>query len=158
MSEDLDAGCLETDAVEVSALAADDLDAIVRIDKAITGRSRHGFLERRLGAALRDSNVRVALKARVGGDVVGFVLGAIYYGEFGVPEPSAVVDVIGVHPEFAGRHVGAALFRQLEMQLKALGIDTLRTEVDWTQQGLLHFLEHRGFVPAARLCLEKSIG
>jgi ribosomal protein S18 acetylase RimI-like enzyme len=155
---DEDAGCLETDRVEVSALGAEDLDAIVRIDKAITTRSRRGFLTKRLEAALRDSDVRVALKARVDGQVVGFVLGAIHYGEFGVPEPSAVVDVIGVHPEFAGRHVGAALFRQLEMQLKALGIETLRTEVDWSQQRLLAFLEHRGFVPAARLCLEKRMG
>jgi ribosomal protein S18 acetylase RimI-like enzyme len=155
---DMDAGCLETDAVEVSALLAEDLDAIVRIDKAITGRSRMGFLRHRLDAALRDASVRVALKAHVEGNLVGFVLGAIYYGEFGVPEPSAVVDVIGVHPEFAGRHVGAALFRQLEMQLGALGIDTLRTEVDWSQQGLLHFLEHQGFTPAARLCLEKRVG
>lgn len=155
---DEDAGCLDEDAVEISALEPGDLDAIVRIDRAITGRSRRGFLEARLGAALRDSNLRVALKARLDGNIVGFLLGAVHYGEFGVPEPEAVVDVIGVHPEFAGRHVGAALFRQLEMQLRALGIDVLRTEVPWSQQRLLSFLEHRGFVPAARICLEKRVG
>ena len=155
---DLDTGSLETDAVEVSAMGVDDLDAIVRIDRAITGRSRRGFLERRLTAALRDASVRVALKAKTDGIIAGFILGAIYYGDFGVPEPAAVVDVVGVHPEFEGRHVGAALFRQLEMQLAALGIETLRTEVDWREQSLLAFLEHRGFVPAARLCLEKRVG
>jgi hypothetical protein len=35
-------------------------------------------------------------------------LGRLYYGEFGLPEPVAIVDSIGVHPELKGRHVGRA--------------------------------------------------
>ncbi len=157
MSDDLEAGTIETDAVEVSVLSADDLNEIVRIDAAHVGRTRREFLSRRMEAALRDSSLKVALKASVDGTTAGFLLGAVYYGEFGQCEPAAVVDVIGVHPEFQGRHVGAALFGQLEMQLAALGIESLRTEVDWDQIELLAFMQHRGFKPAARLCLEKRI-
>ncbi len=157
MSEHDEAGSRETDRVEVSTLNMDDLDAVVRIDAKHTGRPRSEFLSKRLEAALRDSGIAVALKAEVDGGMVGFLLGAVHYGEFGMPEPAAVLDVIGVHPDFEGQHVGAALMAQLEMQLRALGIESVRTEVEWTQLEMLAFLQHRGFQPAARICLEKKL-
>jgi len=150
-------GTIETDAVAVSTMTMDDLDEVARIDGAHVGRNRREFLGKRLEAALRDSGIAVALKAEVDGTMAGFLLGAVHYGEFGQMEPVAVMDVIGVHPRFEGQHVGAALMRQLEMQLRALGIERLQTEVDWTRLELLAFLQKRGFGPAPRLCLEKSL-
>lgn len=37
--------------------------------------------------------------------VAGFVIGSLYCGEFGVPEPSATIDAIGVHAEVQRRPV-----------------------------------------------------
>lgn len=68
-------------------------------------------------------------------------------------EPSAVMDVLGVHRDYRGRHVAAAVLDQLRTNLLGLGIRTLQTEVRWHSPDLLAFFQHecshrsrRGFV------------
>ena len=88
------------------------------------------------------------------GCLVGAVLGSLHYGEFGQPEPIAVLDTILVDPGHARHGVGTALFDQLVKNLEALGIERLRTEVAWDEHDLNQFLGRRGFAPAPRLVLE----
>ncbi|MCP4872065.1 MAG: GNAT family N-acetyltransferase [Proteobacteria bacterium] len=156
-SDDMYAGTLLTDEVVVRSATEDDLDAIVKVDAAAGGIVRTQYLFRRLKMALQDGGIRLALVGELDGSVVGFVLAAVDYGEFGRAAPSAVLDALSVHPDFRGHHVAAALFRQVEMQLRALGIETLRTEVAWDQEELMGFFRHAGFLPAARLCLQKEL-
>ena len=87
-----------------------DQEALVRIDARIIGRRRDEFFRVKLRQAAADTGVAVSLVADLDGLVAGFVLARVYYGEFGMAEPAAVLDVFGVHPDFRGRHVGAALF------------------------------------------------
>jgi len=47
--------------------------------------------------------------------------------------------------------------RQLRINLGALQISTLRTEVDWADLDLVAFFKSEGFSPAQRLCLETSV-
>lgn len=150
-------GALETDAVEVRTLRRDDLDAVVRIDREWTGRARAEYYQLQLAQAERDSSVRVSLAAVLDGAVAGFLLARVWYGEFGRPEPVAILDTIAVSKAAAGRHVAAALLRQLRMNLHALGIEKIQTQVDWSQLPLLEFFAHEGFRPAARFCLEQSV-
>jgi len=89
--------------------------------------------------------------------VIGFVLARVYYGEFGVTERVAVLDVIDVHPDFRGRGAAAALVDQLRTNLLGLGIQTLQTEVSWDDQELLAFFRHEGFRLAQRLCLDLDL-
>jgi ribosomal protein S18 acetylase RimI-like enzyme len=85
------------------------------------------------------------------------VVGTLYYGEFGVAEPSASIDVIGVDTRFQRRKVGQALMRQLRINLAALRITSLRTEVSWDDFSLLAFFRSAGFRPSDRLCLERKL-
>ncbi len=62
-------------------------------------------------------------------------------------EPSASIDAIGVGPGFRGRHVGKALMRQLRLNLGALHISSLRTEVFWDDFELMVFFKSDGFAP-----------
>ena len=149
-------GVLETDSIPVRELTPDDIDAVVRIDAARSGRARPEYYARKLQEALR-TTPRISLAAEHDGLLVGFLLGRLYYGEFGLPEPTAVIDSLGVHPEFSGRHVGSALMRQLVMNMRSLGIESLRTEVGWNEQALIAFLAKHGFKPAPRLCLERRL-
>jgi len=121
--EELAAGELDTDDIPVRRLASADLDAVVRIDAASTGRTRKDFYRAKLDRALEDSSVQLSLAAELDGMVVGFLIVTFYYGEFGQPETVAVVEALGVHPEYQGRKVGKALMRQLEMNLRALGVE-----------------------------------
>ncbi|MBI5608163.1 MAG: GNAT family N-acetyltransferase [Deltaproteobacteria bacterium] len=155
-SVDLPPGVTELDAVVVRQLQPADLEAVARIDEAATGVARPEFYRRRLDRA-RDSSIFLSLAAEVDGLVVGFMMVTFFQGEFGRPEAWASLDAVGVHPEFAGKHVGKALLSQLEMNLRALRVETLRTEVEWTAFDLLGFLAKSGFAPAPRLALEKKL-
>jgi ribosomal protein S18 acetylase RimI-like enzyme len=150
-------GMLATDAVEARTLRETDLAAVIRVDQHSTGRRRDEYYTAKVQSALAEGKLQSSLVAELDGHVVGFVLARVYYGEFGRPEPVAVIDSIGVHPDFRGRQVGQALMRQLRLNLRALGADRLETQVHWTELPLLRFLAAQGFEPAPRLCLELDL-
>jgi len=145
------------DQVLVRNLRADDLDAITVIDASAIGRRRERFLSFKMQQAFADTGIAVSLAAELDDHVVGFLLARLYYGEFGVVEPAAVLDVVGVHPDYRGRHVAAALVDQLRTNLLGLGIRTLQTEVSWSNPELVTFFQHEGFVLAPRLCLDLDL-
>ncbi|MCA9607509.1 MAG: GNAT family N-acetyltransferase [Myxococcales bacterium] len=155
--EDLDPGELPTDTIVVRTLEARDLDAIVRIDRESMGRPRHEYYEVKVKRALEDAKLSPSLVALVDDHVVGFVLAHLHYGEFGRVEPVAVIDSIGVAPRFRGKNVGEALMRQLEMNLRALRVERLETQVGWEQRDLLSFLASRGFAPAPVFHLQLAL-
>jgi ribosomal protein S18 acetylase RimI-like enzyme len=150
-------GSLPTDAVTVRDLRREDLAAIVRIDRASTGRPREEYYRAKVEAALCEPQLRTSLVAELEGRVVGFVVARLFYGEFGRAEAVAVIDSVGVDPEFRRRHVGQALLRQLTMNLRALRVERVETQVDWDRFELLAFLARNGFRPSARLCLEHRL-
>jgi len=67
------------------------------------------------------------------------------------------MDAIGVAPAQRGQGVGHALMRQLQLNLGALRIDAIRTEVAWDDVELLAFLRQEGFEPSGRICLERRL-
>jgi ribosomal protein S18 acetylase RimI-like enzyme len=147
-------GTLETDAVVVRTMRENDLETVVSIDATAAGRRRPRYFELMLKRAVTQTGVQISLVAEIGGRAVGFLVGSLYYGEYGVMEPSASIDAIAVHPDFRGQHVGQALMRQMRLNLGALHIAVLRTEVDWDDFTLAAFFRNEGFAPARRLCLE----
>ena len=154
---DLAPGERVTDAVEVRTLAARDLEWVVAIDREHSGRWREAYYRLKLAESETDTGIRISLAALVAGQPAGFLMGRLYYGEFGVPEPVMLLDSIGVSRGFARQHVGRALLEQLRMNLRALGIAKVQTQVDWDQLELLGFFQRMGFRPAARLCLDLEI-
>ncbi len=148
----------ERNGVTVRLLTLADAPRLVRMDQAITGRNRAAWYEGKLKRALKESDVQISLGAEVDGFLVGALLGSLHYGEFGQPEPIAVLDTILVDPGFARRGIGSSLLENLTRNLRALGIDRLRTEVAWDEHDLGRFLGLRGFAPAPRLVLELRLG
>lgn len=154
---DREPGALETDAVAVRVLCPEDLDAMVRMDRLIIGRARREYLSRKLETALKESMPVVSLAAEVDRTFAGFLMGTLYYGEFGVPEPVAILDTLAVDPEMQRRKVASALLRQFLANLSGLRIERVETQVGWTQVDLIGFFARAGFVPAPRLCLELRV-
>lgn len=143
--------------IPVRRLAREDAESVIALDARILGRRREAYFATKLREAFEETGVRVSLAAEHDGLFAGFLLARVYYGEFGVAEPEAVLDTLGVHPGMRGLGVGRALMGQLRTNLAALGIPRLRTEVDWDAQELLRFFHAQGFVPAARLCLDCAL-
>jgi ribosomal protein S18 acetylase RimI-like enzyme len=148
---------LARDRTDVRALAHDDLAGIASLDRAITGRNREDYLSRLVGEAMGDSAIRVSLVARSEGAPVGFVMAKTDFGDFGRTEPTAVIDTIGVHPQFAGAGIGAALLSQLFVNLHALHVQRVETVVARDNFDLLGFFHKAGFSPSSRLAFVKHI-
>jgi len=129
----------------------------VRLDTKNTGRRREEFFKVKLQQNLQETGVKVSLAAELDGAFVGFLLARVYYGEFGISEPVALLDTIDVHPDFKGHGVGRVLLDQLNINLNGLGVHTLRTEVGWDAPDLIAFFNHSGFLPASRLCLDLNL-
>ena len=150
-------GTLETDAVLVRSLKLSDLEALIEIDAAESGRRRRGYFEQMIERAVEKAEFQASLAAEVDDRTVGFALATLFYGEYGLAEPSASIDAVGVLPEYRRKHVGRALMRQLLLNLAALRIQRVRTEVSWNDFDLLAFFERNGFAPAGRICLEREL-
>ena len=72
-------------------------------------------------------------------------------------ERVAVMDALGVHPDFRNRGIASALIDQLRMNLNGLGIRALQTQVNWANSDLVGFFNSQGFVLAPRLCLQLDL-
>lgn len=142
---------LSRDRVPVRSLRQDDLDALVRIDRRITGADREPYYRRKVSEALHESGVRISVVAELDDEVAGFLMARVDYGEFGRAATEAVIDTIGVDPAAHGKGVGRALMSQLLTNLASLRVESVRTEVEWNDFGLLAFLDRCGFKPSQRL-------
>jgi len=143
--------------VVVRNLRPADLEAVIQLDAKNVGRRRDEFFRLKLKQALTDTGITVSLAADLDGMFVGFLLARVFYGEYGITERVAVMDVIDVHPDFRGHHVARALLGQLRTNLGGLGIRVLRTEVGWESTDLLAFFRREGFVMAQRVCLDLEL-
>ena len=142
---------LARDRADVRSMTPADLDAIARIDRGITGRQRRDYIAARLAEALADGGVRVSLTARCDDTIVGYLMARADLGDFGRTEPVAVIDTLGVDPEYAHRGIGRALLSQLFANLGALRVERVETIVAQRDLPLLGFLYAAGFAPSQRL-------
>jgi predicted N-acetyltransferase YhbS len=152
-----DFDALAREKLEIRGLRAADLEDIVRIDQRVTGSRREAHIRELVEEAMSDSAVRVSLLARVDGIAAGFVMARADFGDYGRVEPVAVLDTIGVDPDYGHRGVGHALLSQLFANLRALGVERVETMVARENFGLLGFFYDAAFEQSQRLSFEKRV-
>jgi len=143
--------------IVVRRLEPGDLEAVIAVDARNVGRRREEYFKVKLEQNLAETGIKVSLAAEIESCFGGFLLARVYYGEFGTLEPVAVLDTIAVHPDFQHQGIGTALLRQLRMNLGALGVTRVQTEVGWANQELMTFFRREGFLPAPRYCLDLDL-
>jgi ribosomal protein S18 acetylase RimI-like enzyme len=138
----------------IRQLAAGDVPALIALDAKASGRSRAAFLTEKFAACVREPGLNTSLAAEADGRIVGFLMGHVFFGEFGVPMSRAVLDVIGVQPEFRRTGAARALVTQFAKNVAALRVEALDTLVAWDRFDLLGFFKALGFRPSRSVDLE----
>jgi ribosomal protein S18 acetylase RimI-like enzyme len=138
----------------VRQLSERDLPALIALDAKASGRSRAKFLTDKFAACVSQPGLNTSLAAENDGLLVAFLMGSVFFGEFGVPMSRAVLDVIGVQPEFRRAGAARALVSQYVKNMSALRVEALDTLVAWDRFDLLAFFKSLGFRPSRTVDLE----
>lgn len=135
-----------------------DVAAMIEIDELAFKRNRSNYFERKAADSLDPARaMNTSLVCEVDGKLVGFIMGAVYSGEFGVPESTATIDTLGVHPEARGRGVASELLDQFITNMREVGVRRLYTLVNWSEFDLERFFARHKFAPSKRINLEFQI-
>jgi ribosomal protein S18 acetylase RimI-like enzyme len=135
--------------VRIRTLQDFDLGDIVALDEKISGEYRPDVWETRLSYYMR-RDPEGSFVAESGGKVVGFMLGEVRSGEFGLEEPTGWIEVLGVDPESRGQAVGRQLADRLLDHFREQGARSVRTLVDEeTMEGIAQFFTALEFSTAS---------
>ena len=140
----------------IRALNADDLERVIVIDRAHSGRSRRHFFEKRFAAAAAHPDEFIQIGVMRGGLLRGFAIARLFRGEFGREPLVAMLDAIGVEMEAQEQGVGHMLMDAFIETMGPAGVQTLQSQAEWTNHGLMRFFDASGFKLANRVVLERS--
>ena len=91
------------------------------------------------------------------GTVVGFVMGELFMGEFGIFREEGTLDTIGVDPDYRHQGIGRRLIDEFFDHLRELGVQKIHTLVDWNDSKLVQFFRANEFIPSKTINLERSL-
>jgi ribosomal protein S18 acetylase RimI-like enzyme len=138
-----------TPEIRIRPLDELDISDIVAVDEKIGGRYRPEVWERQIGYYLR-RDPDASFVAEAGGKVVGFMLGEVRSGEFGLEEPTGWIEVLGVDPDHRGKAIGRRLAEAVLEHFRQRGAHAVRTLVDETKQDDVRgFFSSLGFAPSS---------
>jgi ribosomal protein S18 acetylase RimI-like enzyme len=95
-------------------MKADDFDAVVRIDEKVLKASRPDYYKLRFEKLFqsRDYLPTSLVAEAADGTVVGFVMGELFVGEYGISRERATLDTIGVDPNYQHMGIGKILINE----------------------------------------------
>jgi GNAT superfamily N-acetyltransferase len=134
-----------------------DVERVIAIDRAHTGRSRRRFFEKRFAAAAARPQDFIPIGIHRGGALRGYAIVRILRGEFGREQAVAVLDAVGVEPHSRERGIGRALIDALIAELDRVGVRSLQSQAAWNNHELVRFFAASGFALAPRLVLERPV-
>lgn len=145
--------------IKIRLMKAEDFDAVVGIDGKVLQASRPQYYEMKFEKLFGSKDyVPASLVAEEeDGTVVGFVMGELYMGEYGIFQEKATLDTIGVDPAHQHRGIGERLINEFLDHLKKLGAQKVQTLVDWNDARLIHFFSANHFSPSKTINLERSL-
>lgn len=142
----------------IRVLKPSDMDAIVAIDEAASGQNRREYYERKIDAIANPKhNINSSLVCEIDGRIAGFIMGDVYFGEFGIPETSATIDTLGVELGQQNHGIASELLDQFMMNMKAAAVNKVYTLVNWDDFALEKFFARHRFAPSKRVNLEYTV-
>ncbi len=145
--------------INIRLMKADDFDAVVGIDGKVFTVSRPEYYELKFEKLFKSKDyLPTSLVAeQADGTVVGFVMGELYMGEYGIFQEEASLDTIGVDPRCQHQGIGERLIDEFMDHLKQIGVQKVNTLVDWNNSRLIQFFSANQFSPSKTINLERSL-
>ena len=145
--------------IKIRLMQADDFDAVVGIDEKVLKASRPEYYKLKFEKLFQSKDYLLAslVAEEKDGTMVGFVMGEIYIGEYGISKEKATLDTIGVDPDCQHKGIGKQLIDEFMDHLRTLGVQKINTLVDWNDSKLIHFFSANQFSPSKTINLERSL-
>ena len=145
--------------VKIRLMKADDFDAVVEIDNRLFRTSRREYHEMKFEKLFHSNDyLPVSLVAeKEDGTVVGFVMGELYMGEYGIFREAATLDTIGVDPDYQHKGIGKQLIDEFLDHLKKVGVQKITTLIDWNYSKMIQFFSENKFSPSKTINLERLL-
>ncbi|HJX35177.1 MAG TPA: GNAT family N-acetyltransferase [Desulfatiglandales bacterium] len=93
---------MDKSTIKIRLMKADDFDSVVGIDEKISKASRPEYYQMKFERLVQSKDyLPTSLVAEdQDGKVVGFIMGELYIGEYGISQEKATLDTIGVDPSY----------------------------------------------------------
>jgi ribosomal protein S18 acetylase RimI-like enzyme len=145
--------------VKIRLMQADDFDAVVEIDAKVLKVARPAYYELKFEKLFKSKDyLPTSLVAQAqDGTVMGFIMGELYMGEYGIFQEEARLDTIGVDPDHRHKGIGEQLMNEFVDHLRQIGVKKVNTLVDWNDSELIHFFSANRFTPSKTIYLERSL-
>ena len=145
--------------IKIRLMKDDDFDAVVGIDEKVFKASRPEYYELKFEMLFSSKDYLPAslVAEKEGGTVVGFVMGRIYVGEYGIFQEEATLDTIGVDPSCQHKGIGEQLINEFIDHLREVGVQKINTLVDWNDTKLINFFSSNQFSPSKTINLERCL-
>ena len=145
--------------VKIRLMQLDDYDAVIQIDEKVNKISRPEYYKLKFEKLVesRDYVPTSLVSVDENENVVGFIMGELFRGEYGISEDRATLDTIGVDPDCQSKGVGKRLIKEFLEHLKTLGVEKVNTLVRWNDSQLIPFFSANGFVPSKVVNLVREI-
>ncbi len=145
--------------VSIRPMRPSDISAVIELDERVWGKPRAEYLERRLAALEHPDTGHhlIFLVADYREEILGFIMGTLASGEFGLAQVTAIIDSIAVHPHYQRQHIGQQLLETFLSQSAGLGAKAAYTLVQGKNWELLKVFHALGFSLASTIPLERQI-
>jgi ribosomal protein S18 acetylase RimI-like enzyme len=146
------------DTISTRLMTESDLESILKIDEKIVKTSRLEYYQLKFERLFSSKDyLPTSFVAEDNGGVVGFLMGELYMGQFGILQEVASMDTIGIDPAYQHRGIGKKLMDEFIDHLRQIGVNKINTLVDWNDAGLIHFFSANQFSPSRTINLERNI-
>src|SRR5208337_2108275 len=131
---------MSTSPFRIRLMKPDDFAAVVRIDEKVLKTSRPDYYRLKFEELVQSTDRLPTSLVAEGkdGTVVGFVMGELFIGEYGISH-EATLDTIGVDPDYRHRGIGELLIKEFMDHLKSLGARNISTLVDSNDSKMMYF-------------------
>jgi ribosomal protein S18 acetylase RimI-like enzyme len=141
---------MKPNTITIRLMKNEDFDAVVRIDTKVLGIARPDYYVKKFQRLIKSNDcIETSLVAEdENKQIVGFIMGELIIGDFGICNDDATLDTMGVDPEFQRQGIGKRLMEDFVLHLKQLEVQKLHTLVDKNDSRLMGFYSSNYFKPS----------